>query len=70
MGPNNTHSGKLRVACVFAPETVMFSYRNAVRDSEDARNKGMLTCPVKSDGRELHIDMSRCNVGKDWSEYK
>ena len=70
MGPNNKYDGTLRIACVYAPETIMFSYRHATRDADDARNTGMLTCPVKSDGRELHIDMAKCEKGKDWSEYR
>ena len=70
MGPNGRQDGSLRIACVYAPETVMFSYRHATRDADDAMNTGMLTCPVKSDGRELHIDMAKCELGKDWSEYK
>ena len=70
LGPNGRHDGELRIACVYAPESIMFSYRHATRDADDARNTGMLTCPVKSDGRELHIDMAKCELGKDWSEYK
>ena len=70
MGSNNKHEGDLRIACVYAPETIMFSYRNATRDADDARNTGMLTCPVSSDGRVLNIDMAKCQKGKDWSEYK
>ena len=70
MGPNNKHDGELRIACVYAPDTIMFSYRNAARDADDARNTGMLTCPVVADGRTLNIDMSKCIYGKDWDEYK
>ena len=69
-GPNNKHDGELRIACVYAPDTIMFSYRNATRDADDARNTGMLTCPVSADGRELNIDMAKCVRGKDWSEYR
>ena len=70
MGPNGKHDGALRIACVYAPETIMFSYRHAGRDADDARNTGMLTCPVVADGRELHMDMAKCVTGKDWSEYR
>ena len=70
LGPNNKHDGSLHIACVYAPEKIMFSYRHATRDADDAMNTGMLTCPVVADGRELHIDMAKCVRGKDWSEYR
>ena len=34
-GPNNKHDGDLRIACVYAPETINFSWRNATRDADD-----------------------------------
>jgi hypothetical protein len=70
MGPNGKYDGELRIACVYAPDAIMFSYRNAARDADDARNTGMLTCPVAADGRTLNIDMSKCTRGKDWDEYR
>lgn len=70
MGPNNKHDGDLRIACVYAPETINFSWRNATRDADDAVGTGLITCPVDADGRDLHIDLSKCTLGKDWSEYK
>ena len=69
-GPMGKSDGSLRIACVYAPETIMFSYRHATRDADDATNTGMLTCPVSADGRELTIDLSKCQKGKDWSEYR
>ena len=69
-GPRNNHDGDLRIACVYAPTEINFSYRHAGRDADDATNTGMLTCPVDADGRELKIDMSKCKIGKDWDEYK
>ena len=70
MGPGNKHDGDLRIACVYAPEMISFSWRNAARDADDATGTGLLTCPVDSDGRDLTIDLSKCTLGKDWSEYK
>ena len=70
IGPNGRHDGELRIACVYAPDEIKFSWRHATRDADDATNTGMLTCPVASDGRELTIDMAKCKFGKDWSEYK
>lgn len=70
LGQNGKQDGGLRIACVYPPETIMFSYRNATRDADDARNTGMLTCSVSADGRELTIDMAKCQKGKDWDEYR
>ena len=70
LGANNKHSGELRIACVYAPETINFSWRNAARDADDATGTGLLTCPVSADGRDLTIDLAKCTFGKDWSEYK
>ncbi len=70
MGPNNKHDGELRIACVYAPDVINFSWRNATRDADDAVGTGLLTCPVDADGRNLTIDMSKCTRGRDWSEYK
>ena len=70
MGPNNKHDGDLRIACVYAPETINFSWRNATRDADDAVGTGLITCPVDADGRDLMIDLSKCTLGKDWAEYK
>ena len=55
MGPNNKHDGDLRIACVYAPETINFSWRNATRDADDATGTGLITCPVVADGRDLTI---------------
>ena len=70
VGPNNKHDGDLRIACVYAPETINFSWRNATRDADDAVGTGLITCPVDADGRDLMIDLSKCTLGKDWAEYK
>ena len=69
-GPRDQRDGNLWLACVYAPTEINFSYRHAGRDADDATNTGMLTCPVTNDGRELNIDMSKCKIGKDWSEYR
>lgn len=69
-GPNNKHDGELRIACVYPPTEINFSWRNATRDADDAVGTGLLTCPVRSDGRDLTIDLSKCERGKDWDEYR
>ena len=70
LGPNNKHEGELRIACLYAPEEIKFTWRNATREADQAESTGILICPVKSDGRELTIDLGNCDKGPDWSEYK
>ena len=70
IGPNNKHEGELRLACIYAPTEIKFTWRNAARDADQAQSTGILTCPVESSGRELTIDLSDCEKGPDWDEYK
>ena len=69
VGPDWNHQ-HLRIACVAAPTEIKFAYRNALRDADEATTTGILTCPVKSDGREMTIRLSDCTVGPDWKEYE
>jgi len=70
VGPDGTTDNDLHIACVAAPTEIKFAYRNATRDADQATTTGILTCPVSDDGRELTIDLSDCDVGPDWDEYK
>ena len=70
IGPRNTHSGELRLACLYAPTEIKFTWLNATRDADDEQSTGILTCPVESNGRELTIDLADCEKGPDWAEYK
>lgn len=70
LGPNDKHDGELHIACLYAPEEIKFTWRNATRDADQAESTGMLICPVESSGRELTIDLGKCEKGPDWSEYK
>lgn len=70
VGPNNKHEGELRIACLYAPEEIKFTWRNATREADQAESTGILICPVESSGRELTIDLEKCEKGPDWSEYK
>lgn len=70
LGPNNKHDGELRIACLYPPKEINFTWRNATRDADQAQSTGILTCPVESDGRELTISLSKCTKGPDWDEYK
>lgn len=70
LGPNGKSDGTLQIACVATPTEIHFAYRNATRDADQAATTGILTCPVDGRTRDLTIDLSRCSVGPDWSEYK
>lgn len=67
IGPNGAHDGTLHIACVYPPNEIKFTYRNATRDADQAASTGMLTCPVSSDNRELTIDLARCTA-RSWDE--
>ncbi len=69
LGPGKKHDGDLHIACLYPPTELKFTWRNALRDADEAVSTGILTCPVSGD-RHLIIDLSKCTKGKDWSEYK
>lgn len=69
LSPNGKMSGNLRLVCVHKPEKVSFAWRNADEDALDARTDGIITCPIEGD-RHFTIDISKCERGKDWKEYK
>ena len=69
LSPNGKMSGNLRLVCVHKPETISFAWRNADEDALDARTTGVIKCPITGD-RNFKIDISDCEIGKDWSEYK
>lgn len=70
VGPRNQHDGELRIACLYPPTQINFTWRNATRDATQDVSTGILTCPVESDGRDLTIDLSECDQGPEWTEYK
>ena len=69
LSPKGKMSGHLRLVCVHKPETVSFSWRNADEQALDAISTGIITCPVVGD-RNFTIDITKCERGKDWKEYK
>ncbi|MCR4917788.1 MAG: hypothetical protein K5912_02465 [Alphaproteobacteria bacterium] len=69
LGPNKSSEGKLRLVCVHAPKSISFTWRYAKRDADQSVSTGLLTCPVSGD-RELSIDISKCERGPEWTEYK
>lgn len=69
LSPNGKMSGHLRLVCVHKPEKISFAWRNAGEDALDARTEGILTCPISGD-RHFSIDISKCERGKNWEEYR
>lgn len=69
ISPNGKMDGHLRLVCVHNPEKISFSWRNATDDATQARSTGIITCPVSGD-RRFTIDLSKCERGPNWSEYK
>lgn len=69
LSPKGKMSGNLRLVCVRKPETISFAWRNADEDATQSRTEGILTCPVEGN-RNFTIDISRCEVGPKWTEYR
>ena len=69
LSPNGKMSGNLRLVCVHKPETISFSWRNADEQALDSVSTGIITCPVNGD-RNFTVDITQCQRGKDWKEYK
>ena len=69
ISPKGEMVGYLRLVCVATPKTISFAYRNATQEALDAQTTGILTCPTTGD-RYFKIDLSKCEVGPNWTEYK
>jgi len=69
LSPNGKMSGHLRIVCVHKPDKISFAWRNATQEATQARSTGILTCPIEGN-TNFKIDISKCEVGKDWDEYK
>lgn len=69
LSPKGEMSGNLRIVCVRKPETISFAWRNADEDATQSRTEGILTCPVEGN-RNFTIDISKCEVGPNWTEYR
>ncbi len=69
LSPNGKMSGNLRIVCIHKPETISFAWRNASDDATQAKTTGILNCPINGD-RHFTIDISKCEIGPDWTEYK
>lgn len=69
LSPMGKMTGHLRIVCVHKPDTISFAWRNADEDATQARTTGIITCPI--DGNtNFNIDISKCEIGKDWNEYR
>ncbi len=69
VSPNGKMVGNLRIVCIGKPEKISFAWRNATEDANQARTTGILTCPVDGN-RNFTIDISKCERGPNWTEYK
>lgn len=69
VSPNGKMSGHLRIVCVAAPKTISFAWRNATEDATQSRTTGILTCPTDGQ-RDFTIDISKCDIGPNWTEYR
>ena len=69
VSPKGKMSGHLRLVCVYKPDTISFAWRNATEDATQARSTGILTCPIEGN-RNFTIDISKCEQGPDWTEYR
>lgn len=69
LSPTGKMVGNLRLVCVHKPEKISFAWRNADEQALDARTTGIITCPIKGD-RNFSIDISECEIGKKWTEYR
>ena len=69
LSPNGKMSGHLRLVCVHKPETISFAWRNADEEALDARTTGIIKCPITGE-RHFKIDIEKCEIGKNWSEYR
>jgi hypothetical protein len=70
VGPNGQNHEHLHIACVAAPTEIKFAYLHASRDADDETTTGIITCPISDKGHDLTIDLSKCEIGTDWQEYK
>ena len=69
VSPNGKMVGNLRIVCIHKPDTISFAWRNATEEANQARTTGILTCPVNGT-RNFTIDISKCDIGPNWTEYK
>ena len=69
LSPDGKMSGNLRIVCIHKPDTISFAWRNADEMALDTQTTGILTCPIKGD-RYFTVDITKCERGKDWVEYK
>lgn len=70
ISPKGDVIGNLRLVCIHEPSEIKFAWNNEKQDAIQSVTTGLLTCPVRADGRDFSIDLSKCTRGSDWQEYK
>ena len=68
IGQKNTED-EIILTCAHVPDTVNFAWRNADRDAPQAKTTGILKCSVSGENNII-IDLSKCEIGTSWDEYK
>lgn len=71
VAPDGKSNDELRLACIAAPKTINFAWLHASRDADDQTTTGIITCSIEDKGgRDFVIDLSKCERGPDWQDYK
>lgn len=70
ISPQGRADNDLRIVCLRPPKEISFAWRNMTRDATQGVTQGILTCPVTADGRDLTIDLKKCDKGPDWPDYE
>lgn len=68
--PRGRADNDLRIVCLRPPKEIKFAWRNMTRDGVQKATTGLLTCPVSDSGRDLTIELSKCQKGPDWPDYE
>lgn len=69
LGPSNKQNGKLRLVCVHSPKIIKFAWRYATEDAPQTKTTGIIQCNIDGE-RHFKIDVSKCDFGSKWSDYK
>ncbi|MCQ2581775.1 MAG: hypothetical protein MJ170_02215 [Alphaproteobacteria bacterium] len=70
ISPKGEVVGNLRLVCIHEPTEVKFAWNNEKQDAIQSVTTGLLTCPVRVNGGDFSVDLSKCTRGTDWQEYK
>lgn len=69
ISPIGKTDDRLRLICAHRPDSINFAWRNAKKDDVQSVTTGILTCPISEHG-DVEIDIAKCVIGPEWSDYK